>query len=52
MGHFTKDCKYNKMTRELKEKDEATKSSKTYNHVFHNTNREMVNNQGYDSPTW
>jgi hypothetical protein len=46
-GHFTKDCKYNKMARELKEKDEAVKSSETSNHVFHNTNREMINNQGY-----
>ena len=49
-GHFTKDYKYNKMARELKEKDEATKSSETSNHVFYNTSREMVNNQGYDSP--
>jgi hypothetical protein len=46
-GHFTKDCKYNKMARELKEKDEATKSSETSNHVFHNANREMVSNQGF-----
>ena len=49
-GHFTKDYKYNKMARELKEKDEATKSSETSNHVFHNTRREMVNNMGYGSP--
>jgi hypothetical protein len=35
------------MARELKEKDEAVKSSETSNHVFHNTNREMINNQGY-----
>jgi hypothetical protein len=38
------------MARELKEKDAATKSSETSTHVFHNTNREMVNNQGYTSP--
>jgi len=38
------------MARELKEKDEATKRSETSNHVFHNTNCEMVNNQGYASP--
>jgi hypothetical protein len=37
VGHFTKDCKYNKMAIELKEKDEAMKSSETTNHVFHNT---------------
>jgi hypothetical protein len=49
-GHFTEDCKYNKMARELKEKEEAAKSSETSNHVFHNTSREMVNNQGYSSP--
>jgi hypothetical protein len=41
-----------KMARELKEKDEATKSSETSNHVFHNTSCEMVNNQGYTGPTW
>ena len=34
---------YNRMARELKEKDEAARSSKTSNHVFHNTGREMVN---------
>ena len=45
----TKDCKYNKMVTELKEKDEATKSSETSNHVFHNTSREIINNQGYGS---
>ena len=44
-----KDYKYNIMAKELKEKDEATKSSETSNHVFHNTGCEMVNNQGYDS---
>jgi hypothetical protein len=49
-SHFIKDCKYNKMARELKEKDEAVKSSETSNHVFHNTNREMVNNQGSTNP--
>ena len=49
VGHFIKDCKYNKMVRELKEKDEAAKSSETSNHVFHNTSREMINNQGYSS---
>ena len=38
------------MARELKEKDEAAKSSKTSNHVFHNTTHEMINNQGYGSP--
>ena len=49
-GHFTKDYKYNKMARELKEKDEAAKSGETFNHVFHNTNHEMVNNQTYTGP--
>jgi hypothetical protein len=39
-----------KIARELKEKDEATKSSETPNHVFHNTSHEMVNNQGYGNP--
>ena len=48
-GHFMKDCKYNKMARELKEKDEAARSNKTSNHVFHNTSHEMVNSQGYGS---
>jgi hypothetical protein len=37
------------MARELKEKDEAARSSETSNHVFHNTGRETVNNQGYGS---
>ena len=49
-GHFTKDCKYNKMARELKEKDKAAKSSETSNYVFHNTSHEMVSSQGHDSP--
>ena len=44
-----KDCKYNKMAREFKEKDEATRSSETSNLVFHNTGREIANNQGYRS---
>ena len=44
-----KDCKYNKMARELKEKHEATRSSETSNHVFHNTGHEIVNNQDYIS---
>ena len=39
-----KDCKYNKMARELKKKDEAARSSETSNHVFHNTGHEAVNN--------
>jgi hypothetical protein len=34
MGHFTKDYRYNKMAKELKEKDEAARSSETSNHVF------------------
>jgi hypothetical protein len=38
------------MARELKEKDKAMKSSEASNHVFHNTSREMINNQGYGSP--
>jgi hypothetical protein len=38
------------MARELKPKEEAVKSSETSNHVFHNTSREMVNNQGYGNP--
>jgi uncharacterized membrane protein len=50
VGYFTKDYKYNKIARELKEKDKATKSSETPNHVFHNTSHEMVNNQGYGNP--
>ena len=37
------------MARELKEKDEAARSSETSNHVFHNTGRETVNNQGYSN---
>ena len=49
-GHFTQDYKCNKMAKELKEKDEAVKSSETSNHMFHNTNRKMANNQGYGSP--
>jgi len=32
-----KDYKYNKMARELKEKDESVRSSEIANHVFHNT---------------
>lgn len=43
-----KDCKYNKMARELKDKDEAAKSNETYNHVFHNTGRETAN-QGFNN---
>jgi hypothetical protein len=42
-GHFTKDCKYNKMARQLKEKDEAARSNETSSHVFHNAGHEMVN---------
>jgi hypothetical protein len=37
------------MARELKEKDEAARSSKTSYHAFHNTCSEIVNNQGYDN---
>jgi len=44
-----KDYKYNKMARELQEKDEAARSSETSNHVFHNTGHKTVNNQGYSS---
>ena len=42
--HFTKDCKYNKMARELKEKGEAARGSETSNHLFHNTSHKTVNN--------
>jgi len=33
-GHFTKYCKYNKMARELKEKDEAAKKAVKHPTMF------------------
>ena len=42
--HLTKDYKYNKMARELKEKGEAARGSETSNHLFHNTSHKTVNN--------
>jgi hypothetical protein len=34
----------------LKEKDETVRSSKTSNHVFHNTGCEMISNQAHSNP--
>jgi len=35
-GLVTRDCKYSKMAREFKEKDDASRSSEAPKHVFHN----------------
>jgi hypothetical protein len=36
------------MVKELKEKDEACRSSAMPAHVFHNANHELVRNQGFN----
>lgn len=36
-GHVTRECKYGKMAKEQKERDEVSQSSETSKHVFHNT---------------
>ena len=49
-SHITKDCKYNRMARELKEKDNAARGSKPSKHVFHSANHEIMPHQPFSKP--
>jgi hypothetical protein len=50
-GHFTRDCKYSKMAKEQKEKDDASRSSETPKHVFHNASSAgSSHNQPHNQP--
>lgn len=39
-GHVSRECKYGKMAKEQKERDEASQSSEAPKHIFHNSGRE------------
>jgi hypothetical protein len=38
-GHITRDCKYNKMAKELKERDETSRGSEAPKYIYHNAPR-------------
>ena len=50
VGHVTKDCKYNRMVRKLKENDDAARSSEPSKHVFHSASHEIVSHQPFSQP--
>lgn len=49
-GHVTKDCKYNRMVIELKEKDNAARGSEPSKHVFHSASHEIAPHQTFSHP--
>lgn len=49
-GHVTKDYKYNRMARELKEKDDAARGSEAPKHVFHSVAHDVATQQLFNHP--
>lgn len=48
-GHFTRECKYNKRDKEMKEKGDAGKATDSAGHIFHNPSRELGSAQSAHS---